>query len=124
MELRESQQQQLTPTIDGEVRWDHVARSRAVRRIVARGIASWMERHQLLNPAAPQSGAAHPQYRAFLQREGDGHFVHCQIEVDAGEQSWVGSRVGRGIQQALADCLAHMTRKQPLRLSGPQPATA
>jgi hypothetical protein len=42
----------------------------------------------------------------------------------AGGQTWVGSRVGRGIQQALADCLAHMTRKPTLVLSEPQPALA
>lgn len=116
MEFRESKSAPVT--IDGEVRWEHVARSRAVRRILERGITRWIEYNQLL--------ATSPKlhYRAFLQREGDGHFVHCQIEVVAGERSWVGSRVGRGIQQALGDCLAHMTRKTPLSLSEPQPVTA
>jgi hypothetical protein len=109
--------------LDGEVRWHHVARSRAIRRILERGIAQWMEGHKLL-PGARGEGAPSPRYRAFLQREGDGHYVHCQIEVVAGGESWMGSRVGRGIQQALADCLAHMTRKQPLLLSEPQPVVA
>jgi hypothetical protein len=104
--------------LQGEVRWYHVARSRAVRRILERSIARWMEVHQLfVQPRRDgggndgSDGASGPQYRAVLQREGDGHFVHCQIEVLAGNQSWSGSRVGSGIQQALADCLAHMTLK-------------
>lgn len=96
--------------LQGEVRWYHVARSRAVRRILERGIARWMELHQLVTGPQPEGDSA-PRYRAVLQREGDGHYVHCQIEVVAGNESWTGSRVGAGIQQALADCLAHMTRK-------------
>jgi hypothetical protein len=85
--------------LQGEVRWYHVARSRAVRRILERSIARWMELHHLTEP----------RYRAVLQREGEGHFVHCQIEVTGGGQAWTGSRVGSGLQQALAECLAHMT---------------
>jgi hypothetical protein len=95
--------------LQGEVRWYHVARSRAVRRILERSIARWMEVHQLEPRARGEGEAAGPQYRAILQREGDGHFIHCQIEVLAGDRSWTGSRVGSGLQQALADCLAHMT---------------
>ena len=34
--------------LDGEVRWYHVARSRAVRRILERSIARWMELHHLI----------------------------------------------------------------------------
>lgn len=92
--------------LHGEVRWYHVARSRAVRRILERSIARWMELHQLTAP----------HYRAVLQREGDGHYVHCQIEIlsGTGDEAWLGSRVGSGLQQALADCLAHMTRRASL----------
>jgi 5-carboxymethyl-2-hydroxymuconate isomerase len=68
-----------------------------------------MEVHQLEPRSRGEGEVASPQYRAVLQREGDGHFVHCQIEVLAGNQSWTGSRVGSGLQQALAECLAHMT---------------
>jgi hypothetical protein len=103
--------------LQGEVRWYHVARSRAGRRILERSIERWLELHHLLNNPGTST---RPRYRAVLQREGQGHFVHCHIEVEAGGQSWVGSRVGVHLQQALADCLAHMT---PI-LIAPVPATA
>lgn len=90
-------------SIKGEVRWYHVARSRAIRRILERGLARWLALHQ-------QFIAGQPRYRAIFQREGDGHQVHCQIEVLAGGETWVGSRMGSGIQQALQECLAHMSR--------------
>lgn len=109
------------PVIDGEVRWYHVSRSRALRRILERSIAAWVQSHPVLdggNDGGGSRGTGHrPRYRAIFQREGEGHFVHCQIEVVAGGKAWVGSRVGRGIQQALSDCLAHMSLN-------PQPATA
>jgi len=95
-----------------EVRWYHVARSRAVRRILDKSISRWAEL-QLLSE---------PHYRAYLEREGEGHLVHCQIEVVADGRTWIGSRVGQGIQQALADCLAHMTPHNRFILSEPQPA--
>ncbi len=107
--------------LEGEVRWYHVARSRAVRRILERSIARWLELHQLVAGPGGEGHIPSPRYRAVLQREGDGHNIYCQIEVTAGNESWVGSRVGTGLQQALADCLAHMSRRQ-LVLPEPQPA--
>ena len=104
-----TQQPASIESIPGEIRWYHVARSRAVRRIVDKGIARWAELHGLRGPPSVAS------YRAFLQREGDGHLVHCQIEVVAGSQAWSGSWVGQGIQQALVACLAHMSLERGCR---------
>lgn len=87
--------------------YGNAARSRAVRKIVERSISDWVARHAGAFAGAPDGG--HPRYRAFLQREGDGHLVTCQVEVFDGRRSWSGARMGQGIQQALADCLAHMS---------------
>ncbi len=94
----------ITERIKGEIRWDHVARSRALRKIIERGIVKWLERQGL--GLGAQSDP--PRYRAFVGREGDGRLVNCQIEVVAGTRAWSGERIGQGLQQALADCLAHM----------------
>ena len=105
--------------ISGTILWNRVARSRAVRRIIEKSIARWAQVH-----AAWTGEGEPPRYRAFLQREGDGHMVHCQIEIISGSRVWIGSRIGQGIQQALRDCLAHMSAvSRSLALPDPQPLT-
>src|SRR5205823_5969287 len=89
---RRHRMESRVPHVEGEVRWYHVARSRAVRRILERSVARWMELHHLVAgpPAGDDAGGGAagaaipaPRYRAVLQREGEGHYIHCQIEVVA-----------------------------------------
>ena len=87
--------------IRGEIRWYHVTKSRALRKVIERAVARWAEVQGIAGRVS--------QYRAVLQREGDGHLVHCQIEVIEGPRRWIGSWVGEGIQQAALECLTHMT---------------
>lgn len=104
--------------VRGEIRWGHVARSRAVRKIIERSIARWVAIH------APRPEGEPPHYRAYIQREGEGHLVSCEIEVVAGRHAWSGSRMGQGLQQALSDCLAHMNAvSMSLVFPEPQPLT-
>lgn len=90
--------------VPGEIKWYEVSRSRAVRKIVERSVARWVALHRLSGGASEQA-----RFRAVLQKEGEGHLVHCQIEVSMGPKVWSASRYGQGLQQALSDCLAHMT---------------
>jgi hypothetical protein len=106
-------QEQPQSLVQGEVRWYHVARSRAARKMLDRSIARFVEMHRAECPGhegeCQVGGEAGAFYRAILQREGQGHLVSCQIEVYvAGERKWSGSWVGQGLQDALKDCLAHM----------------
>ena len=126
MESQSQSRHEPNLALTGEVRWYHVARSRAVRRILERAIERWLELHGQAGSWAT-GGASEgepPRYRAVLQREGEGHFVHCQIEVMANGEYWTGSRVGSGIQQALVECLAHMTPNTTWVYPEPQPLAA
>ncbi len=104
-------EQRFGDDIVGEVSWNQVARSRAIRRILERRIAKWVEIRR-------RGRDDRARYRAYLQREGDGHRVYCEIQVVSASGFWQGARIGRGIQQALEECLAHMS------LVSPQPQVA
>ncbi|MGK5084717.1 hypothetical protein WDW37_15595 [Bdellovibrionota bacterium FG-1] len=84
----------------GEISWHHISRSRGIRKMIEKGISRW--------GAIQDNGTSSLWYRAMLDREGDGHWVHCQIAVEDGARTWFGSTAGLSIQQAVAECLTHM----------------
>ena len=88
--------------LEGQIHLHRVPRSRAIKRIVNKGIERWARVRRGVAPAAKAS------FQAVFQRQGYGHLVLCHVEVWIGGQVYRASRIGESIQAALDECLAHM----------------
>ncbi|MGZ3687023.1 MAG: hypothetical protein ACXVCH_18055 [Bdellovibrionota bacterium] len=89
------------PRLIGKIECDHVGRSRALRRLVERSLARWIQEHHLTALSA--------RYRAVFRRTGEGHCVVCHIEVRTEDQkTWIGLGFENGIHQALMRSLDHL----------------
>jgi hypothetical protein len=100
---------EVLPAVQGQIHLHRVPRSRAIKRIVSKGVGNWAANWSLLQGRLGRLGpSARANFQAVFQRQGYGHLILCQIEVWIGGQVYRASRIGQNIQAALDECLAHL----------------
>ena len=97
----------------GTILCEDVPRSRTVRGFIEKRISRW------LSPKVPTQHATYARYLVRLRREGEGHWIHCQVEINWGEHTWVSAESASGLHQAVLRCLERIRylENPPLQLS-------
>ena len=88
--------------ISGKIQTRDVPNSRALRRFIERQVTNWiaLKFRELSKIRA--------SYLVEFRREGAGHTFDCQVEINLGNQKWVGHHYEGGLHQALIQCLNQM----------------
>lgn|GEM_PF-3166076 len=73
--------------------------SRSVRSFIEMRISRWLESLGITTPV---------RFTAQLRKEGRGHLVYCELEIDSGTEVWNGTWLDEGLHQALIGCLNHL----------------
>ncbi|MGK5087080.1 hypothetical protein WDW86_05940 [Bdellovibrionota bacterium FG-2] len=84
----------------GEVQFSHISCSHKVRSFVRKYLENWVTLHGL--------SRAHTFYRVRFTRNGKGHTVACEVEVQAHQQIWTGFTISDDLHQSLVRCLDKM----------------
>jgi hypothetical protein len=105
---------ELDLELKGDIVYDRISGSKTIRGFVERRVKRWLGLQGI-------AGVRELSYRVVFSREGAGHLVSCEVEIQSGARRWKGFRVANGLHQALLQCLRDMEPRLTRALS-PAPA--
>lgn len=100
----------MQKALEGKIVYEKEVPSKTIRRFVEKKIHSWADQ----NPSG--SSASDPLYLVAFRKQGGGHMVLCQIQIQTDRELWRASAYAAGVHQAFLQCL-----KQLMRFPSPTP---